>query len=281
MPLFEFIPFPVYFNFSSNVTVTPEVGPNNMIAVGHSESYQLLSSSDFQNCNKLGDTYFCKGIKCKFTVDGAQEKIFRLVSTPMWCTHLGKSAPTKSAWRQSPSRQYISHQGKQSRSTQAATSGPWTISSSRPMTARKSKSWTNGSIEPGLCHNYSNNPRAKWSSPPSTAYGPRSPAGSTLMSWSRSWRRWQRKPRHWPRRASSATGSSPHLEPWSEVRSIAWPSFSAVGGLVPGGTRPHSLILRHPWLPKCSTWRWTPSKDETWTKYIDICFVPFFMYLSF
>ncbi len=61
MPLFEFIPLPVYFNFTGNVTVTPEVGPNNMIAVGHSESYQLLSSSDLQDCNKLGDTYFCKG----------------------------------------------------------------------------------------------------------------------------------------------------------------------------------------------------------------------------
>ena len=61
MPLFEFIPLPVYFNFISNVTITPEVSPNNMIAVGHSESYQLLSSSDSQDCNQMGDTYFCKG----------------------------------------------------------------------------------------------------------------------------------------------------------------------------------------------------------------------------
>jgi hypothetical protein len=105
MPLFEFIPLPFYFNFTSNVTITPEVGSNNMIAVGHSELYQLLSSSDLQNCNKLGDTYFCKGrnvllkdltktclrafylrdhtniqTRCKFTVDGAQEKIFHLDS---------------------------------------------------------------------------------------------------------------------------------------------------------------------------------------------------------
>jgi hypothetical protein len=115
MPLFEFIPLPVYFNFSSNVTVTPEVGSNNMIAVGHSESYQLLSSSDLQDCNKLGDTYFCKGrnvllkdltktclgslyladhtniqTKCKFTVDGAQEKIFRLDSHTYVIYSLGK-----------------------------------------------------------------------------------------------------------------------------------------------------------------------------------------------
>jgi hypothetical protein len=83
----------------------PEVESNNMIAVGHSESYQLISSSDLQNCNKLGDTYFCKvrnvllkdltktclgalyladhtniQARCKFTVDGAQGKIFRLDS---------------------------------------------------------------------------------------------------------------------------------------------------------------------------------------------------------
>jgi hypothetical protein len=115
MPLFEFIPLPVYFNFSSNVMVTPEVGANNMIAVGHSESYQLLSSSDLQNCNKMGDTYFCKGrnvllkdltktclgalyladqkniqTKCKFTVDGAQEKIFHLDSHTYMVYSLGK-----------------------------------------------------------------------------------------------------------------------------------------------------------------------------------------------
>ncbi len=115
MPLFEFIPLPVYFNFSSNITDTPEVGPNNMIAVGHSESYQLLSSSNLQNCNKLGDTYFCKRrnvlltdltktclgalyladhtniqTRCKFTVDGAQEKIFRLDSHTYVVYSLGK-----------------------------------------------------------------------------------------------------------------------------------------------------------------------------------------------
>ena len=53
--LFEFIPVPVYFNFTSNVTVMPGIGSNNMIAVGHSESYQLLTSSYLQNGNKLGD----------------------------------------------------------------------------------------------------------------------------------------------------------------------------------------------------------------------------------
>jgi hypothetical protein len=115
MPLYEFIPLPIYFNFSSNITVMPDVGPNNMIAVGHSESYQLLSSSDLQNCNKMGETFFCKGrnvlltdltktclgslyltdhtniqTKGKFTVDGAQEKIFRLDSHTYVVYSLGK-----------------------------------------------------------------------------------------------------------------------------------------------------------------------------------------------
>jgi hypothetical protein len=48
MPLFEFIPLLVNFNFSCNVSVTPEVSTNNMIAVGHSQSYQLISSSNLQ-----------------------------------------------------------------------------------------------------------------------------------------------------------------------------------------------------------------------------------------
>jgi hypothetical protein len=61
MQLYEFIPLPVHFNFSGNVSVTPEVSNNNMIAVGHSQSYQIISSSDLQTCNKMGDTYFCKG----------------------------------------------------------------------------------------------------------------------------------------------------------------------------------------------------------------------------
>jgi hypothetical protein len=101
MPLYEFIPLPVHFNFSGNVSVTPEVGTNNLIVVGHSESRQLLSSSDLQTCTKLGETYICKGRnvlltdltktclgalclavakniqdRCKFSIGGAQEKIF-------------------------------------------------------------------------------------------------------------------------------------------------------------------------------------------------------------
>ncbi len=49
MLLYEFIPMPVHFDFSGKISVTPDVGINNMIAVGHYESYQTLSSSDLQN----------------------------------------------------------------------------------------------------------------------------------------------------------------------------------------------------------------------------------------
>jgi hypothetical protein len=115
MPLYEFIPLPVHFNFSGNVSVTPEVGINNMIAVGHSQSYQELSSTDLQGCNKMGETYFCKGRnvlltdltktclgalyladnkniqgRCKFSIGGAQEKIFRLDSNTYVVYSLGK-----------------------------------------------------------------------------------------------------------------------------------------------------------------------------------------------
>jgi hypothetical protein len=105
MPLYKFIPLPVHFNFSGNISVTPEVGATNMIAVGHSQSYQLLSSTDLKSCNKMEQTYFCKGRnilltdlnktclgalyladtkniqgQCKFSIGGAQEKIFHLDS---------------------------------------------------------------------------------------------------------------------------------------------------------------------------------------------------------
>jgi hypothetical protein len=114
MPLYEFIPLPVHFNFSDNVSVTPEVG-STMIAVGHPQSYQLLSSTDLHSCNKMGENYFCKGRnvlltdltktclgtlylayarniqgRCKFSIRGAQDKIFRLDSNTYVVYSLGK-----------------------------------------------------------------------------------------------------------------------------------------------------------------------------------------------
>jgi hypothetical protein len=115
MPLLEFIPLPMVINVSGNVSVTPEVGPNNMIAVGHSNAYQIISSSDLHSCNKMGETYFCKGRNllltdltktclrslyladpnsiqtcCQFSIGGELEKIFRLDSNMFVIYSLGK-----------------------------------------------------------------------------------------------------------------------------------------------------------------------------------------------
>jgi hypothetical protein len=115
MPLYEFIPLPIHFNISSNVSVMPEVGINNMIAVGHSKLYQKISSTDLQSCIKMGGTYFCKGRnilltdltntclgalylantksiqqQCKFSISRAQEKIFCLDSNMYVVYSLGK-----------------------------------------------------------------------------------------------------------------------------------------------------------------------------------------------
>ncbi len=115
MLLYKFIPLLVNFNFSGNVSVTPNVGTNNMITVGHFQSYQLLSSSDLQTCNKMGETYFCRGrnvlltdltktclgalyladtkniqYRCKFSIDREQEKIFCLDSNTYVVYSLGK-----------------------------------------------------------------------------------------------------------------------------------------------------------------------------------------------
>jgi hypothetical protein len=63
LELYEFLPLPIHFNFSSNVSITPDVGQNNLLAIGHSKSLQTIYSSDLQSFLHLGDTFFCKGRK--------------------------------------------------------------------------------------------------------------------------------------------------------------------------------------------------------------------------
>ncbi len=61
LELYEFLPLPIHFNFSSNVSITPDVGQNNLLAIGHSKYFQTISSSDLHSCLHLGDTFlFCK-----------------------------------------------------------------------------------------------------------------------------------------------------------------------------------------------------------------------------
>ncbi len=105
LELYEFLPLPIHFNFSANISITPDVGQNNLLAIGHSKSFQTISSSDLHSCLHLRDTFFCKGRKvmetslkksclgslylansnsdaiqntCKFKVAEASEQIFEL-----------------------------------------------------------------------------------------------------------------------------------------------------------------------------------------------------------
>ncbi len=103
LPLYEFISLPIYFNFSSNVSVIQDVGKSDLIAIGNTEAFQTLSTSDLANCKCLGQTFFCKGrsvlqtniihdclgslylrratlikTNCKFWIDSMREKIYSL-----------------------------------------------------------------------------------------------------------------------------------------------------------------------------------------------------------
>ncbi len=59
LPLYKFISLPIYF--SSNVSVIPDVGKTDLIAICNTEAFQTLSTSDLANCKCLGQTFFCEG----------------------------------------------------------------------------------------------------------------------------------------------------------------------------------------------------------------------------
>jgi len=61
--LYKFLPLPIHFNFATNISITPDVGPTSLLAVGHSQSFQTISSSNLHACLQLGSTFFCKGRK--------------------------------------------------------------------------------------------------------------------------------------------------------------------------------------------------------------------------
>jgi len=103
LTLYEFVSLPIHFNFSANISVVPEVGRADLIAIGDTNSFQTLSSSDLAACKRLGQTFFCEGrtvlktnivhdcmgslflatstlikANCKFWISDTQEKIFNL-----------------------------------------------------------------------------------------------------------------------------------------------------------------------------------------------------------
>jgi len=103
LTLYEFVSLPIHFNFSANISVVPEVGTADLIAIGDTNSFQTLSSSDLAACKRLGPTFFCEGrmvlktnivhdcmgslflatstlikANCKFRISDTREKIFSL-----------------------------------------------------------------------------------------------------------------------------------------------------------------------------------------------------------
>ncbi len=101
LPLFKFISLPIYFNFTANVSVIPDVGKADLIAIGNTEAFQTLPTLDLANCKRLGNTFFCDGrsvlqtnivenclgslylgssslikANCKFRIDSTREKIY-------------------------------------------------------------------------------------------------------------------------------------------------------------------------------------------------------------
>ncbi len=110
LPLYKFIPLPIHFNFSANISVIPDVGQADLITIGHTEAFQT-HSSDLANCRCLGSTFFCDGpsvlqtniiqdclgslfmassklIKdnCKFKILDTREKSSALLTTHGLCT---------------------------------------------------------------------------------------------------------------------------------------------------------------------------------------------------
>jgi hypothetical protein len=82
LELYKFLPLPIHFNFSANVSITPDVGRNSLLAIGHSKSLQTISSTDLHSCLHLGDTFFCKGMKS----DGDKfEKVLLRITLPGKC----------------------------------------------------------------------------------------------------------------------------------------------------------------------------------------------------
>ncbi len=61
LTLYEFVFLPIHFNLSSNISIVPEVGRVDVLAIGDTNSFQTLSSSDLANCRCLGTTFFCEG----------------------------------------------------------------------------------------------------------------------------------------------------------------------------------------------------------------------------
>jgi len=63
LDLYKFLLLPIHFNFATNISITPDIRPTNLLAFGYLQSDQTISSSDLHSCLHLGDTFLCKGRK--------------------------------------------------------------------------------------------------------------------------------------------------------------------------------------------------------------------------
>jgi len=132
--LYEFLPLPIHFNFTANISITPDVRPTNLLTIGHSQSFQTISSSDLHTCLHLRDTFFCKGRKvmetslkrsclgtlyvanfhliqnnCRFKIAEARKKIFEL-SENTWAVY---SVGTISTNEVCPATNMFHHRNKE------------------------------------------------------------------------------------------------------------------------------------------------------------------------
>ncbi len=48
--LYKFLPLPIHFDLAANISITPNVGQTNLLAIGHSQSFQANSSTDLHAC---------------------------------------------------------------------------------------------------------------------------------------------------------------------------------------------------------------------------------------
>ncbi len=148
LDLYEFLQLPIHINYAMNISITLDVGATNLLTIGHSKSFQTISSSDLHSCLHLGDTFFCKGRKmmetslkrsclgalylanseaiqsnCWFRIAEAREKIFEL-SKNTWAVYSISTINTNEVcWPRTMSRHYRSNLGTQSESIPDATLG--------------------------------------------------------------------------------------------------------------------------------------------------------------
>ena len=117
--LYKFLPLPIHLDFAANMSITPDIRQTNLLVIGHSQSFQAISSTDLHTCLHLGGTFFCTGRKvmetnlkrsclgtlymansnsiqnhCRFKIAEAREKIYKL-SENTWAVYSIGTISTK------------------------------------------------------------------------------------------------------------------------------------------------------------------------------------------